>query len=218
MRFPTYDHAGRASLLRGMRPGRPASYLSRMQHKSWPGRDDAAHCGRRIPPAVARTFLSHFILPLVVALPWLAPLPSSAAPPLTFLHSRGQDIVNENGDKVLLRGVGLGNWLLPEGYMWKFGDMGDRPRKIEKIVSDLIGPEDARRFWPEYRKNYITEADIKRIAELGYNSVRPALNSRLFLAADGAPDESAEGFQLLDHLVAWGRANGVYVIIDMHRS
>src|ERR1700756_4702496 len=39
---------------------------------------------------------------------------------LTFLHTQGQDIVNEAGEKIMLRGVGLGNWMLPEGYMWKF--------------------------------------------------------------------------------------------------
>ncbi|MCB0307610.1 MAG: hypothetical protein KDI38_27860, partial [Calditrichaeota bacterium] len=44
-----------------------------------------------------------------------------------FLRTRGQDIVDGSGHKVLLRGVGLGNWLLPEGYMWKFGPEGDRP-------------------------------------------------------------------------------------------
>lgn len=168
----------------------------------------------KLEKRVARPFLRHLS---AVAL-CLASLPSFAASPPSFLHTQGQDIVNENGDKVLLRGVSLGNWFLPEGYMWKFGGMGDRPRKIEKIVSDLIGPEDARRFWSEYRQNYITEADIQRIAELGYNSVRPALNSRLFLTPDGVPDESGEGFQVLDHLVAWSRGNGIYVIIDMHAA
>jgi len=39
-----------------------------------------------------------------------------------FLRIQGQNMVDENGNAVLLRGVGLGNWLLPEGYMWKFGD------------------------------------------------------------------------------------------------
>src|ERR1022692_5208920 len=77
---------------------------------------------------------------------------------------------------LLLRGVGLANWMLPEGYMWKFGPQGDRPRKIEKLVDDLIGPEQGKQFWTEFRQHYITEVDIQRIAELGYNSVRPALN------------------------------------------
>lgn len=44
---------------------------------------------------------------------------------LTFLHTSSQDIVNEAGNKIYLKGVGLGNWLLPEGYMWKFGGLGD---------------------------------------------------------------------------------------------
>ncbi|PWU13191.1 MAG: glycoside hydrolase [Verrucomicrobia bacterium] len=144
--------------------------------------------------------------------------PLRAQPPLTFLHTRGQDIVDDSDKKVFLRGVGLGNWLLPEGYMWKFGDGGDRPRRIEHIVADLIGPDQAKWFWTEYRSNYITESDIQRIAELGYNSVRPALNSRLFLSETEPPQRVEEGFILLDHLVAWCKAHGVYVILDMHAA
>jgi len=125
-------------------------------------------------------------------------------------------MVDESGQKILLRGVGLGNWMLPEGYMWKFGNAGDRPRKIEKLVADLIGPEKAARFWSEFRKTYITEADIARIAELGFNSVRPALNSRLFLTEGENCQFVDEGFELLDNLVSWCRAHGLYVIFDMH--
>jgi hypothetical protein len=135
---------------------------------------------------------------------------------LSFLHTSGQDIVNEAGKKIYLKGVGLGNWLLPEGYMWKFGGLGDRPRKIEKCVADLIGKEKAIHFWKAFRQNYITEADIKRIAELGFNSVRPALNSRLFLTEGENPVYVEEGFQLLDSLVAWCKKYKLYVIIDMH--
>lgn len=135
---------------------------------------------------------------------------------LSFLHTAGQDIINESGRKIFLKGVGLGNWLLPEGYMWKFGALGDRPRKIEKVVADLIGKEKAAQFWKAFRENYITEADIKRIAELGFNSVRPALNSRLFLTEGDDPVYVEEGFQLLDSLVSWCKKYSLYVIIDMH--
>jgi hypothetical protein len=141
---------------------------------------------------------------------------AQAATAITFLHTQGQDIVNADGKKILLRGVGLGNWMLPEGYMWKFGAQGDRPRKIEKLVNDLVGSESAARFWSEFRQNYITEADIQRIAELGYNSVRPALNSRLFLSDAGVATGSEEGFRLLDNLIGWCQAHGLYIIIDMH--
>lgn len=135
-----------------------------------------------------------------------------------FLHTRGEDVVDGRGRKVMLRGVGLGNWLLPEGYMWRFGNRGDRPRKIEKLVSDLLGPEQARKFWSEFRRGYITEADIRRIAELGFNSVRVPLNARLFLSEGEKPVFLDEGFELLDNLVRWCKASGVYVIIDMHAA
>lgn len=148
----------------------------------------------------------------------LLQLSSSAAPIQSFLHTRGQDIVNDRDEKIMLRGVGLGNWMLPEGYMWKFSDPTDRPRRIEKLVSDLIGPEKAKQFWSEYRKDYVTETDIERISQLGYNSVRPALNSRLFITDDDPPKYSGEGFALLDNLIKWCKTNGVYVIIDMHAA
>jgi hypothetical protein len=106
--------------------------------------------------------------------------------------------------------------MLPEGYMWKFANGGDRPRKIEKIVSDLIGEQNAAKFWSEYRRRYVTEADVARIAELGFNSVRPALNARLFLTEGDNAVYVEEGFQLLDNLVGWCRTHGIYVIIDMH--
>lgn len=135
-----------------------------------------------------------------------------------FLHTQGQDIVDESGSKIMLRGVGLGNWMLPEGYMWRFGAEGDRPRKIEKLISDLIGPKSAARFWSEFRRQYISEKDIQRISELGFNSVRPALNSRLFLT-EGDPSEfRREGFELLENLVNWCKKYGLYVIIDMHAA
>lgn len=69
---------------------------------------------------------------LAAALLMLAPQSLQAAAGTTFLHTQGQDIVNARGEKILLRGVGLGNWMLPEGYMWKFGGQGDRPPENRK--------------------------------------------------------------------------------------
>lgn len=137
---------------------------------------------------------------------------------ISYLHTAGQDIVNESGKKIYLKGVGLGNWLLPEGYMWKFGALGDRPRNIEKVIVDLIGNKKADRFWKTFRQNYITESDIKQIAALGFNSVRPALNARLFLTEEENPVYVDEGFQLIDSLVSWCKKYKLYVILDMHAA
>lgn len=135
---------------------------------------------------------------------------------LTFLRASGHYMVNEQNDTILLRGVGLGNWLLPEGYMWHFGESGDRPRKIEKIVEDLTSPEFSENFWKEFRLNYITEADIQKVKELGFNSVRPALNARVFMTEGDTAVFLEENFALLDSLIDWCGKYGIYVILDMH--
>ena len=127
-------------------------------------------------------------------------------------------MVDAHGNKVMLRGVGLGNWTLPEGYMWRFGKNGDRPRQIEQIVTDLAGAEYAEHFWHDYRQNYVTEVDIRRIRELGFNCVRPSMNARLFLSEGETAEYREEGFSLLDNLLKWGHAEGVYVIVDMHAA
>ncbi|MDZ7315856.1 MAG: cellulase family glycosylhydrolase [candidate division KSB1 bacterium] len=131
------------------------------------------------------------------------------------LRVQGRDIVDRNGKRVILRAVGLGNYLLPEGYMWKFGKNGDRPRRIEKLIVDMIGEQEAKKFWRQFRANYITEADVARIKELGFNAVRPAVNWRVLMNEESGKLEK-EGFQLLDNLVKWCTKHGVYVIIDMH--
>ncbi|MBN2139344.1 MAG: cellulase family glycosylhydrolase [Sedimentisphaerales bacterium] len=152
------------------------------------------------------------IIAVLLAAVWVGQVSEGAG----FLRTREHDMVDEDGNVVLLRGVGLGNWFLPEGYMWKFGDRGDRPRKIETLVREMVGEKAGERFWREFRRNYITEADIRRISELGFNSVRPALNARLFLTEGENAVYVSEGFDLLDNLVKWCKKYGVYVIIDMH--
>jgi endoglucanase len=133
-----------------------------------------------------------------------------------FLKVSGHNFVDAQGNTVFLRGVGLGNWLLPEGYMWKFGPDGDRPRKIEHLITEMVGPQKAQEFWTAWQKNYISESDIRRIAQLGFNTVRPALNARLFLTEEDNPKFIESSFVLLDSLIARSERHGLYVILDMH--
>ena len=92
-----------------------------------------------------------------------------------FLHVSDGQIVEGNGDPILLRGFGLGGWLVPEGYMlhnqaWIEGF--ESPTQIEEHVEDLIGTELAAQFWELYRQNYVAQADIDQIAEWGFNHIR----------------------------------------------
>jgi len=37
-----------------------------------------------------------------------------------FVTVRGKEFISPAGKPLLLKGINLGNWLLPEGYMFKF--------------------------------------------------------------------------------------------------
>ena len=131
-----------------------------------------------------------------------------------FVRVKGTEIVDEKGQPLIIRGVGLGNWLLPEGYMWKLSC--DRPRRIEKLILDLVGPDRAFEFWQIFRRDFIREEDIKRISELGFNCVRPALNARLFMEETEPFRIRNEGFELLDRLIELCKKYKLYVVIDLH--
>lgn len=125
-----------------------------------------------------------------------------------------------HGDKpVLLRGFGLGGWLLPEGYMWQMEGEFDRPRRIERLIASLCGAEYATSFWEKYEERYITRADIEWIASLGFNSVRLPINARRLFRFDGQKAEFiANTLKHVDNLIDWCRELGVYVILDMHAA
>ncbi len=126
-----------------------------------------------------------------------------------FVHADGRHLVTPDGQKLILRGIGLGNWLVPEGYMLLVDKGAASPREIERLFNELIGPSAADDFWREYRKRYVTEADIQSIRAAGFNSVRIPFHYKFFLS-------EGEGFALLDQAIAWCRRAGLYVILDMH--
>lgn len=123
-----------------------------------------------------------------------------------------------SGKTIQLRGMGLGGWLLPEGYMWKLYGRCDRPRRMEDLLVDLCGSEYAASFWEAYFASYITEADIAWMAEQGINSVRLPLNARHLFAGDGVRNLRFNGKTLryVDDCLSWCRKRGLYLILDMH--
>jgi len=138
-----------------------------------------------------------------------------------YYTTRGRDIVDrKTGEKVILRGFGLGGWLLPEGYMWGIRKL-DRPRQFERSIEDLIGKEAAAEFWRRYRENYVTGDDIRAMKSWGVNSIRIPLLASMLQPPEEQPDRppfrySDEGFRILDSLVAWCGRHRVGVIWDMH--
>ena len=121
-----------------------------------------------------------------------------------FITTRGKDLVSADGKPLLLKGINLGNWLLPEGYMFKFKS-ANSPRLIHTVINELVGEDEGRRFWKTYHENYITREDIRFIKQSGFNSVRVPFSYRLFVS-DAAPAKlEGEGYRLLDDVIAWCR-------------
>ena len=72
-----------------------------------------------------------------------------------FAHTDHKQIVDPAGQPLLLRATNLGNWLVPEGYMWLFQGGPQSPGEIRALVSELLGPEGSAAFWQKYRENYV---------------------------------------------------------------
>jgi aryl-phospho-beta-D-glucosidase BglC (GH1 family) len=140
-----------------------------------------------------------------------------------FLKADGPRIVNGNGDNVLLRGVGLGGWMLQEGYMLHLNKQGQQHR-IRQRIDSLIGEAGTKAFYTAWLSNHTTKSDIDSLHAWGFNSVRLPMHYNLFtLAADQEPAAGKNtwlsvGFVLTDSLVSWCKADHMYVILDLHAA
>jgi hypothetical protein len=133
-----------------------------------------------------------------------------------FLRVNGHDIVDGCGNKFFIRGINLGHWLNPEGYMFGFSKCNSA-HMINTMFCELVGSEETKKFWRTFKENYITEKDIAAIASTGANTVRLPLHYKLFTEDEYLGDsDPEEGFKRIDDVVAWCRKYRIRVIIDMH--
>ncbi|HUX84252.1 MAG TPA: glycoside hydrolase family 5 protein [Chitinophagaceae bacterium] len=133
-----------------------------------------------------------------------------------FVRVKGKILVSPNGQELHLKGIGLGNWLVQEGYMWGLGRDYSAPHEIKDLVRELIGEDNAEQFWEKYYANYVSSSDIAFLKSCGFNSVRVPFDYRL-LNPDALPGIFAgPGWQALDDVIRWCKANKLYVILDMH--
>ncbi len=133
-----------------------------------------------------------------------------------FLRTKGKEIVTSDGKPFVIKGTNLGNWLVPEGYMFHY-KKATSPRLINETLIELIGPFETDKFWWQYIKNYITRGDIHFLKMAGVNSIRLPFNYRLFtnenyLGGSG----SKRAFAIMDSLVKWCKKENIYVMLDMH--
>jgi endoglucanase len=136
--------------------------------------------------------------------------------PQGFLSVKGTKLVNQNGEEVYLKGMGLGGWLEPEGYMFGMSSFANSPSQIHKKIQDLIGTDNTNTFYNIFRKNFVTESDIKALASWGFNLVRLPFHYNVLTPPDSPGVYSESGFAIFDSLISWCTKNNIYVILDLH--
>lgn len=136
-----------------------------------------------------------------------------------FVTAKGKKVFDEFGKELMFRGVGLGGWMLPEGYMWGFHNYYTRPRRFEERILEVVGKEESDKFWNQYYQTFISERDFELIKDHGYNSVRLAINSRMIMVENNETSEvvfKESGFAMIDSVIEHCKTYGLYLIIDLH--
>ena len=147
--------------------------------------------------------------------------PSDTALPM--LSAVGEDIVDADGNAVVLRGTNFGGWLVQEGWMCP-------TKQTDTLSTDMtlysrFGKEKAEALIAAYQESWITEEDFKTVKELGLNVVRVPftyMNVYYHLSDEGEllhPDEFTlreDPFERLDFALEMCKKYGLYLILDMH--
>ena len=133
---------------------------------------------------------------------------------LSFIKTKGTQLVDENGTTIILKGINIGNWLVPEGYMFKMNQV-NAPRKIDELLYELIGPDSLQVFWHTFLDNYITHDDIKYLKQIGCNHIRLPFHYKLF-TQDLYMGQRNAGFTYFDRIIDWCPEEKLYVLLDMH--
>lgn len=139
-----------------------------------------------------------------------------------FLHTNGKYIYSGNGDEVILRGIGTGNWMIQEGYMMKTSDVAGTQHEFRAKLIATIGQEKTDSFYTSWLQNHMTRTDIDSMKAWGFNSIRVAMHYNWFTPpieeepVAGQITWKETGFNMIDSLLDWCSDNEMYLILDMH--
>ncbi len=139
------------------------------------------------------------------------------APEKTFFRVSGYDIIAPNGEKFFIKGTNLGNWLNPEGYMFKFGTKINSAGRMNQAMCEMVGPDFMSEFWKTFKDVYVTKEDILYLKSTGCNTLRLPFHYKLFTDEDYMGLTVAQdGFERIDSLVSWCKEAKISIILDMH--
>lgn len=157
-------------------------------------------------------YIIALFLPLVILFPLMS-INSQG-----FLHRQDKKIVDGTGQEILLKGIGLGGWLVQEGYMLQTSSFANAQWEIRKKISDLIGESNTELFYEKFRDNFVRKVDIDSIKSWGFNSIRLPFHYNLFATNTNPPIFLNKGFEIVDSLLSWCETNQIYLILDLHAA
>lgn len=136
-----------------------------------------------------------------------------------YLTVSGQSIVDGQGTTVILRGMGIGGWMVPEGYMLQTSSFANAAWELEKRIVTLVGQSNADSFWNAYRTNFIQRKDVERLAQLGFNSIRLPMHYKFYIKQTvNGYERVDQGYVMTDSLLRWCADNKLYLILDLHAA
>ena len=141
-----------------------------------------------------------------------------------YLTTQGKEIVDKDNTPILLKGIGLGGWMLQEPYMMQSIGGAKNQQEYRSKLEALIGETKTQEFYDAWLDNFVTKQDIDSISSWGFNSVRLPMHFNLFtLPIEDEPDSNTntwldKGFDMVDELLGWCEANELYLILDLHAA
>ena len=136
-----------------------------------------------------------------------------------LLQVSGRKIINStNGEEVILNAVNMGNWMVMEGYLMESESQAPDQRTWKQKLTALVGSNSVQTFYDAWLTNHVTQDDINQIKAWGFNAVRLPLHYEYFVNLETPDVWNNQGFTLLDNIISWCTAAGVYVILDLHAA
>ena len=88
-----------------------------------------------------------------------------------YVHANGKAIVEGNGDTLIIRAMGVGGWMVQEGYMLQTASFASPQHKIKDTIEALIGSTATDAFYDAWLTNHFNKADVDSLAAWGFNAM-----------------------------------------------
>lgn len=112
---------------------------------------------------------------------------------------------------MLIKGVNFGNWLVLE--KWMSPELFDGIDAEDEVwMNRVMDQAEKEALLKKHRDTYITEKDVKQVAEWGLNLIR--LPVPFFVFGDREPYVGC--IEYVDKVFDWAEKYGVQILVDLH--